>query len=73
MSFKFRPHRGGLKESMKEIIELDTLDALRAHVDDEGATVRLYDPLPDVRVGWNKTCIVLSCDGFPLGFTDDLP
>lgn len=73
MSFKYRPHRGNLHESMKEVIELDTLDALRDHVKDSGATVRLYDPGPDARVGWNQTCIVISSEGFPLGFTNELP
>lgn len=73
MSFKFRPHRGSLKDSMKEMVELKDLQALREHVGDNSATIEPYHNMPDPRINWNRTCIVKDSGGFILGFTDNIP
>lgn len=74
---KFRPHRGGLKESMDEMVEVDGISGLAKHlfVPESDIVIRKYDDSPDNRIGWNKTCIVVTRqpDGYtfrPAGFID---
>lgn len=70
---KFRPHRGGLAESMAEVVELAGLqqltDHLRANMPyiPEGQ-VKVSPYCYDDRTGW-KTYIV-TVDGQGVGFTD---
>lgn len=69
---KYRPHRGGLAESMLEVVELDgSLAALEAHV-------RKTWPVGDIkvepyggydkRIGWDTH--IVTIDGSAVGFTD---
>lgn len=73
---KFRPHRGGLAESMEETIEIQTLDQLVAHLNArtpyiltlrEALIIEPYGGI-DARTGWD-THIVTDKFGV-VGFTD---
>jgi hypothetical protein len=75
----YRPHRGGLAEAMKGLVDLADLAAVRAHVDDPGATIKLQTDQPDERIGWLRTYFVMSSAeggreaGWVLGYTDGPP
>jgi hypothetical protein len=69
---KFRPHRGGLYESMKETVEVDSLEALKAHLLKTWLghlghlTCKYY--CYDARIGWHT--YIICENGHPIGFTD---
>jgi hypothetical protein len=68
-AMKYRPQRGGLADSMKEVIELEpTIDALASHlaVPAEQITVEPY--CYDDRIGWHTQLV--SVRGMAIGFTD---
>jgi hypothetical protein len=62
-TFRFRPHRGSLSESLKDLVEIIDLDHLRRHVQRTmGAeVVDVHYYAMDLRVpGWTTTCIVMA-------------
>lgn len=77
---KYRPHRELLDESMREVIEIATLDELVRHM--RGSVQDWYPPdlLPtienvavkpytyDDRIGWNT--YIVTVNGQAWGFTD---
>ena len=70
---KFRPQRGLLADAMAECVELPaTLEAVAKHVmsDIADIEVRPYLDLPDKRIDWNSTFIVMHRKLGPMGFTD---
>lgn len=68
---KFRPQRGGLAEAMKEVVELDGMDALKARLRSLGwpdGYVRVEPYAYDARIGWDT--YIVTIDGNGVGFTD---
>lgn len=88
MPMKYRPNRGGLEESMKEIKEFDSIHQLAAHLECAVVDISIepYYVYLDERTGWPATCIVykqLYVPGFNpgsklksirhiMGFTDSI-
>ena len=79
---KFRPVRGGLDTSMKELREVNNIcDLMLAILDtnkgfitslfESDIKVEAYGPWtwPDRRIGWEKTFLV-TVKGNPVGYTD---
>lgn len=78
---KFRPVRGGLATSMRELKEWNTVDELILAVLDTNPSVKYittekikvepYAPWtwPDKRINWEQTYLV-TVDGNPVGFAD---
>ena len=70
---KIRAHRGGVKESLATITEIEpTLEAVTKHVgatDPTTVTVEPYFLHQDVRTGW-KAHYLVKIDGALWGFTD---
>lgn len=79
---KFRMHRGGFAESMMTACEIEPTmiglaQMLRQQImydlrEPVSIQVKEYDASPDMRNGWEKTCIVLL-HGDPIAFTDGIP
>ena len=80
---KFRPIRGGLDTSMKELREvnnigdlmlaiLDTCGGLVDTVFESSIKVEAYAPWawPDSRIGWDQTYLVTVKGVGPVGYTD---
>ena len=66
---KFRPQRGGLADSMAEVVELrPSIEALVRHLKVPGDRIDVRPYYYDDRTGW-KTYIV-TVDGQAVGFTD---
>lgn len=66
---KYRPQRGGLKESMDEVVELeDSLSALAGYLGVSPETVHVTPYRYDDRIGWNT--YLVTVDGQGVGFTD---
>lgn len=67
----FRPHRGGLRESMEEHKFFDTIKEMLEYVvkdwnswsskpiTSNDLTIKLYSKEHDARIGWNCTYIIL--------------
>ena len=76
MNFKYRPHRGGLNESMAETVILDTKSELAAHVSNDFLGEVSEDQLTitpytfDDRNSWDTHLVCF--DGKPIGFTDQM-
>lgn len=74
----YRPHRGSLSAAMSEVKEFSTWQELKDHVaadwnsmgcgqaKSSDVTIKT-DTIPDKRIGWNDTRMVL-CKGYPVGF-----
>jgi hypothetical protein len=75
---KFIPQRGGLAESMKEMVEVNSFQELADHLGKSVDDLRIeeYDNRPDNRIGWPLSTIVMMKypDGTwcPCGYTDSL-
>lgn len=70
---KYRDHLELLEDSMKTAVELPALlSALRNHIG-EAVYVEPYEDDPDTRIGWARTCAVISDTDGIVGFTDELP
>lgn len=67
---RYRPHRGSLADAMKEVVEVQDLEALRDYLNDPKIVIKPYYDRYDPRIGWKKTYLVMSGTGGPLGFTD---
>ena len=74
----FRPQRGGLEESMAELVSIKTISEFIWHIRatfpevpiDAQLSIEPYGDGPDERIGWKQTFIIIA-EGFgPLGFTD---
>lgn len=68
---KFRPQRGGLDAAMKEVVDVEGLTGLAAHLKTlgwkfENVTVEPYGF--DKRIGWDTHLVCV--DGKPVGYTD---
>lgn len=78
---KYRPHRGGLAESMAEYREFETAPEMLDHVHKECTPwqehypredmfIQSYGyPCPDERIGWTDTFLIM-CKGHILGMCD---
>ena len=69
---KYRPHRGSLKDSMREVVELPSIDALKEHLrlmgwPDGVVLIEKYGGFDD-RIGWDT--YIVTIDGEAVGFTD---
>jgi hypothetical protein len=80
---KFRLHRGLLADSMAELVEVDGMDGLIAHLrsihpdfgpafDPAGVVVSPYSGADD-RIGWTNTHIVEEAGWGPVGFCEMPP
>lgn len=67
---KFRPHRGSLDNSMREMAQFKTAEDLRLFLNDPKAVIKPYYMTLDDRIGWPETWIVIAGDGWVHGFTD---
>jgi hypothetical protein len=79
----YRPHRGMLEESMREVVEVNDFRQLVRHMrrevarwyppdelpTEENTTVERYYPIRDDRIGWDETWIV-CVKGSAWGFTN---
>jgi hypothetical protein len=79
----YRPHRGSLDDSMREVIEVNDFPQLVRHLrrgverwyppdklpTEENTTIERYGDGPDPRIGWDETWIVLV-NGNAWGFTN---
>jgi hypothetical protein len=77
---KYRPHRGGLAESMAEVIDVKTLDELITAMSrgllnwypknklPTAANVTIEPYCKDERIGWDT--YIVCVDGQAWGFTD---
>ena len=68
MTFLYRPQRGSLEESMKEVVELIDKEALAEHLDEDvdRITVRRY--AWDNRINWDTYLVCV--DGHAWGYTN---
>lgn len=78
MSFRYRPQRGGLDESMREVVTFNDFWELREYLRPHGeiVSIRRYGRGRDERIGWDTYIVnILWPDGTigPIGFTDSLP
>ncbi len=76
-SFKFRPHRGSLPDSLAETVELESMTALVEYLNKTSLwlvkleTLKVKQYCYDARIGWDTYLIT---DGIGvLGFTDGNP
>lgn len=80
---KFRPVRGGLETSMKELRDVNNIGELMLAIIDTNTSVvkkvfegdikiEAYAPWtwPDTRIGWDKTYLVTVKGVGPVGYTD---
>lgn len=83
MRIKFRPHRGSLAEAMAEMVEVDGMAGLLAHLRAThpefgppfvaaGVHVKPYN-CDDDRVGWKNVHIVAQDGWGVVGFTNGAP
>lgn len=79
----FRPHRGGLEEAMKEVVDLPDFAALVAHLNTIHGSLNAHFGVPpykpeqvkvepyggfDKRIGWQT--YIVTVDGQAVGFTN---
>lgn len=79
---RFRPHRGGLADALREVVEVNGRAGLLAHLKATGAGPSPFNPSKiriepyygdDNRIGWKNVHIV-DIDGYGvLGFCEGLP
>jgi hypothetical protein len=80
---KVREHRGGYKESMSTVAEIEpTMAAIKAHIKQSLPTlndvrfkwirIEPYGPNPDQRNGWDTHIVTITGYGV-WGFTDGMP
>lgn len=77
---KFREHRGGLIESMKTLVELNTRREFSHHlgkvvrkiVPKEACTIRFVEYGFDTRIGWDTYLVILDGQG-PIGMLNGPP
>jgi hypothetical protein len=80
MPMKFRPHRGGLDASMREMVDVDGRAGLIEHLrnthpefglpfDADKVTLEPYGG-NDGRIGWKDVHIVLAEGWGPVGFCE---
>lgn len=80
MSFLFRPHKGSLEDSMKEVVEMESYDDLLQKVIDDLVvydhdlnidkyTLEVEKYTYDGRIGWNAYIVTLLGYGV-IGFTN---
>ena len=66
---KYRPHRGGLEESMREAVLVEDFAALAKHLSaTETDRVEVAPYGFDSRTGWDTHLVTVN--GRPVGFTD---
>jgi hypothetical protein len=79
---RYRPQRGSLIDSLRLTVEVASFDELVARLrkefsavpfpfDRKEVEIKPYYDMPDPRIGWARTYIVLV-QGQPVGFTDGL-
>ena len=72
--FLYRPHRGGLEEAMKEVVELSSWQALVEHVKqmwpvkDDGSNLVVKWAIFDDRIEWDT--YMVTVDGNIIGWTN---
>lgn len=67
---KFRPHRGGLIESMAGVVNISpTLDSLARHLNVPVEDIECYFYGYDTRILWDTFAVTV--DGDIVGFTDE--
>ena len=67
----FRFHRGSLEDSTKTVVEVNSLEEIRALLRSAGyppGEVKAYDYGYDFRIGWNTH--VVTVNGKHVGFTN---
>lgn len=67
----FRFQRGSLEDSMKTVVEVDSIEKLTAILREAGyplGLIRLYPYGYDLRIQWNTH--VVTIDGMAVGFTN---
>ncbi len=71
---RFRPHRGGLAKALEEVVEVDGLAGLLAHIqaDPSKVTIKPYGGNDD-RIGWKNVHIVVVDGWGPVGFCEGKP
>lgn len=68
---KYRPQRGSLEESMKEVVDLEpTIEAIAKHLNVEVACVTVTPYVFDERIGWYTSIVTVNGDA--VGFTNKL-
>lgn len=70
---KFRPHRGTLSDSMKEVVEMQNMQALSNYLAAHGfgaGHLKIKSYGYDSRISWNTHIALL--DGKPVGWTDGM-
>lgn len=78
---QFREHRGTIAESIETIVTLKDRQALVDHCqtlltplsfrfEPDALTVTYYSDMPDTRVGWERTYIVIIEGHGVIGFSD---
>lgn len=66
---KFRPQRGSLKDSLKDIVTLEpTYDALAKHLHTSPEAIEVYYYTYDSRLYWDTH--IVTVDGVGVGFID---
>lgn len=76
---RFRSHRGGLEESLKTTVELNTLKELVDHLNEalfgmarmDNITFKRLEPLSDLQIErghWQRYMVLM--DGRPVGVSD---
>jgi hypothetical protein len=69
---KFRAHRGGLKESMQTVREIEpSLTALSVLLKASKAAIKVVPLCHDDRNDWDTHLVIV--DGNAVGFTDGMP
>lgn len=69
----FREHRCYLEDSMKTVVEVESLDQLRKHIykvipECRGAIIEVKEYAYDDRIKWNT--FLVTVDGRAVGFTN---
>ncbi len=81
MPLLFRFHKGGLDESMKTVVEIDSLKSLREKIEEiwtmDGFNIEVKPYVFDKRVNWD-THLVLICNAeqkisYAVGYLNRLP
>ncbi len=76
---KFREHRGGLEESLKTVVEVNSLAELEAHIlkiwypfglDSVELTFTKYTPDGDSRIDWKELYLVMDSLVGVVGWSD---
>jgi hypothetical protein len=69
----YRPHRGGLAESLRAEVTLEpTYESLARHLNISAEDIEVHFYYHDTLQGWSNTYIVMVC-GSATGFTNEEP